>query len=77
MDPLHVVAARLRPPAPGDDDDDDWAAAIARAKKQAASPRDEWAAMAPTPPPKVPRARPRGTARATLDAFIARSAKRP
>ena len=76
MDPLHVVAARLRPQA-ADEDDDEWAAAIERAKKQAASPRDEWAAMAPTPPPKAPRARRPGTARATLDAFIARSAKRP
>jgi hypothetical protein len=76
MDPLHVVAARLRPQAPADDDGD-WAAAIARAKKMAASPRDEWAAMAPTPPPKTPRPMRPGTAPATLDAFLARSAKRP
>jgi hypothetical protein len=48
--PLHLVAARLRPPAPAAEDDEDWDAVIARAKMQAASPK------APSPrPPQLPR----------------------
>jgi hypothetical protein len=64
--PLHVAAARMRPPAAPADDDDDWEVAIARAKRQMASsigpstppplPRDEWAEAAPTPPPLPSRA---------------------
>src|SRR5262245_60123123 len=98
--PLHLMAARLRPPAPAaSDDDEDWDAVIARAKMQAAlpgaprlppppSPRDEWAAMSPTPPPspRAPRLRTPEATRATLDALglkrppappPARAARRP
>ena len=52
--PLHLAAARLRPPPARVDDDEDWDAVIARAKVQAASPnvRNEWLEMQPTPPPR-------------------------
>jgi hypothetical protein len=65
--PLHVMAARLRPPvAPDDDNDEDWDAVIARARMQAAGPRaaspplpppsrKEWAEMPETPPPSPTR----------------------
>jgi len=62
--PLHVAAARLRPPSPAADDED-WNAVIARAKIQAASakppsplppplPRNV-PSRAPSPPPPRPR----------------------
>ena len=62
--PLHLVAARMRPPAAPEDDDEDWDAVIARAKMQAGSPRapsppppprDEWAEMPETPRPLLGR----------------------
>jgi len=89
--PLHLVAARLRPPpvAPADADED-WDAVIARAKRQAAwaemaptpPPRSAWAEMAPTPPPALgrlnaPRPRSPQATRATLDALVGRVARKP
>jgi hypothetical protein len=41
--PLHLAAARLRPPPAPSDDDEEWDAVIARAKLRAEMP--------PTPPP--------------------------
>jgi len=75
--PLHLVAARLRPPAPAAEDDEDWDAVIARAKMQAAE-------MPDTPPPSpgreaparslarpnAPRATVPEATRATLDALV-------
>jgi hypothetical protein len=62
--PLHLVAARLRPPVARVDDDEDWDAVIARAKLQAASPKEpsprppplphHAPAKAPSPPPPHP-----------------------
>jgi hypothetical protein len=71
--PLHVAAARLRPPAAAAADEEDWDAVIARAKMQAA-----WAEMPDTPPPSSARQVPtRSNANATLDAFIRRSLETP
>jgi len=87
--PLHLAAARLRPPAAPADDDEDWDAVIARAKLQAASPRapsplpppslrSEWAEMPATPPPepRAPRARAHVATQATLDALVGRGLKK-
>ena len=48
--PLHLAAARLRPATALAEADKDWDAVIARAKREAASPR------APIPPPLPPAA---------------------
>ena len=50
--PLHVAAARLRPPAVAPSDDEDWGVLIARAKMQAASPKAPF--PPPLPPPRHP-----------------------
>jgi hypothetical protein len=63
--PLHLVAARLRPPPAPVDDDEDWDAVIARAKAQAA-----WAEMPATPPPSPSPAQAPKATQATLDALI-------
>jgi hypothetical protein len=81
--PLHLVAARLRPPPVPAGNDEEWDAVIARAKMQAASPnarrlppppaRDEWAEMSATPPPspgRQARIRTPAATKATLDALV-------
>ena len=81
--PLHLVAARLRPPPVPAGNDEEWDAVIARAKMQAASPnarrpppppaRDEWAEMSATPPPspaRQARIRTPEATKATLDALV-------
>src|SRR5262245_4825119 len=88
-DPLHLAAARLRPPAAPADDDEDWDAVIARAKMQAAwpraaspppspPPRDAWSEMAATPPPlPAPRGPTFEKVHAKLDALLLGGMKKP
>ena len=70
--PLHLVAARLRPPSAPADDDEDWDAVIARAKAQAA-----WAEMAATPAPSPARAEAPRATQVTLDALLMGGMKKP
>ena len=82
--PLHLAAARLRPPPAPADDDEDWDAVIARAKMEATPPpslppplpREISPEMQLTPPP-APRARAPELTQATLDALVRGGMKKP